>query len=162
MYLLWWAFLKDKKKCKNWFSILFFAIFILSLPAMLLLKSLHHSIWHPRYPISGLFLIFCRLLIKRRKDKLKRNGRPRKEFCSFSGAATQRWILQQLHSQTVLAHINAFPYKCTIKHPFRTTAIHEMSGNFWKLHHTVLSGKNKLFDNIIVTQNHAWLLPKVV
>jgi hypothetical protein len=34
------------------------------------------------------------------------------------GAATLRWILQQLHSKTVLAHIGAFPNKCTIKHPF--------------------------------------------
>jgi hypothetical protein len=45
--------------------------------------------------------------------------------------------------------INAFPNKCTIKHPFHTTAIHEKSGNL--LNHSVLSGKNKLFDNIILT-----------
>jgi hypothetical protein len=38
----------------------------------------------------------------------------------FKGAATLRWILQQLHSKTVLAHIGAFPNKCTIKHPFHT------------------------------------------
>jgi hypothetical protein len=37
------------------------------------------------------------------------------------GAATQRWILQQLLSKMVLAHISAFPKKCTIKHPFHTT-----------------------------------------
>jgi hypothetical protein len=39
--------------------------------------------------------------------------------CSCCGAATQRWIL---HSKKVLAHIGAFPNKCTIKHPFQTTA----------------------------------------
>ncbi len=31
-------------------------------------------------------------------------------------------ILQQLHSKTVLAHIGAFPNKCTIKHHCYTTA----------------------------------------
>jgi hypothetical protein len=35
------------------------------------------------------------------------------------GAAKLRWILQQLHFQTVLAHIGAFPNKCAIKHPFQ-------------------------------------------
>jgi hypothetical protein len=35
-------------------------------------------------------------------------------------AATLRWILQQLHSKTVLARIGACPNKCTIKHPFHT------------------------------------------
>ncbi len=74
------------------------------------------------------------------------------------GAATLRWILQQLHSKTVLAHIGAFPNKCTIKHPFHKWK----SGNLWKLHHSVLSGKNKLFYNITVTQNHTWHIPKVI
>jgi hypothetical protein len=32
-------------------------------------------------------------------------------------------VLQQLDSKTVLAHIGAFPDKCTIKHPFHTTSI---------------------------------------
>jgi hypothetical protein len=39
------------------------------------------------------------------------------------GAATLRWILQQLHSKTVLAHIGAFPNKCAIKQPFHTTEV---------------------------------------
>jgi hypothetical protein len=43
-------------------------------------------------------------------------------YISGMGAAALRWILPQLHSKTVLAHIGAFPYKCTIKHPFHTTA----------------------------------------
>jgi hypothetical protein len=38
------------------------------------------------------------------------------------GASTKRWILQQLHSETVVAHIGAFPNKCTIKYPLQTTA----------------------------------------
>jgi hypothetical protein len=38
------------------------------------------------------------------------------------GADTERWILQQLHSKTVLAHIGAFPNKCTIKHHCHTMA----------------------------------------
>jgi hypothetical protein len=51
------------------------------------------------------------------------------EVTKIFGAATLRWILQQLHSKTVLAHISAIPNKCTIKHPFHTTAIDEKSGN---------------------------------
>jgi hypothetical protein len=47
----------------------------------------------------------------------------------ITDAATKGWILQQLHSKTVLAHISAFPNKCNIKHPFYKTAIHEKSGN---------------------------------
>ncbi len=43
-------------------------------------------------------------------------------FPEQKGAATLLWLLQQLHSKTVLAHISAFPNKCTIKHPFHTTA----------------------------------------
>ncbi len=50
-----------------------------------------------------------------------------------------------MHSKTVLAHISAFPNKCTIKHPFHTTTIHEKSGNLRKLHYTVLSGKKQTF-----------------
>jgi hypothetical protein len=40
----------------------------------------------------------------------------------LKGAATQRWILEQLYSKTVLAHIGALPNECTIKHPLHTTA----------------------------------------
>jgi hypothetical protein len=36
-------------------------------------------------------------------------GKEKNKFAS--GAATLRWILQQLHSKTVLAHIGAFPNK---------------------------------------------------
>jgi hypothetical protein len=58
--------------------------------------------------------------------------------------------------KTLLAQISAFPNKCTIKHPFRTTSIHEKSGNLCiKITHSVLSGK-KLIANIILNQNHAW------
>ncbi len=64
----------------------------------------------------------------------------------WNGAATLRWILQQLHSKTVLAHISAFPNKCTTKHPFHTTDIHEKSGNLWKLHYSVLSGKKNFLQ----------------
>jgi hypothetical protein len=38
------------------------------------------------------------------------------------GAATEQWILQQLHSKTVLAHIGAFPNKCTIQQPLHAMA----------------------------------------
>jgi hypothetical protein len=38
----------------------------------------------------------------------------------FFGAATYRWILQHLHSKTVLDYISAFPNKCTIKKSFQT------------------------------------------
>jgi hypothetical protein len=40
----------------------------------------------------------------------------------LNGAATYRWILQQLHSKTVLAHFCALENKCTVKHPFHTKA----------------------------------------
>ncbi len=30
------------------------------------------------------------------------------------------------------------------------------------IHYSVLSGKNKLFYNIILTKNHAWHIPKVI
>jgi hypothetical protein len=33
----------------------------------------------------------------------------------LQGAATQGWILEQLHSITVLAHSGAFPNKYTVK-----------------------------------------------
>ncbi len=109
---------------------------ILIRPAAQVSPSFYMTSQIPNISLVSYFLSSSPASHRRRKDKLKRKGRPRKEFCSFSGAATLRWILRQLHSQTVLAHINAFPYKCTIKHPFRTTAIHEMFGNLWKLHHT--------------------------
>jgi hypothetical protein len=61
----------------------------------------------------------------------------------------------KLHSKTVLAHIGAFPNKCTIKHPF-TTATWKV-WNFYKNYITLFFlGKKQLFDNIILTQNHAW------
>ncbi len=70
----------------------------------------------------------------------------------LTGSATLRWILQQLHYKTVLAHIGAFPNKCT----------HEKSGNLRKLSHSCSVWKIKLFYNIILTQNHAWHIPKVI
>ncbi len=39
----------------------------------------------------------------------------------------------------------------TVKHPF-TQGLEF----YEELHHFVLSGENKLFDNIILAQNHAW------
>jgi hypothetical protein len=38
----------------------------------------------------------------------------------MNGAATLRWILQHLHSKMVLAHIGAFPNKCTKNTLFNT------------------------------------------
>ncbi len=65
-------------------------------------------------------------------------------------------ILQQLHSKTMLAHISAFPNKCTIKHPFHTKVIL----NVWICMKTTsfcsVWKKNKPFDNTILTQIHAW------
>ncbi len=82
-------------------------------------------------------------------------------FSRHNGAATVRWILQQLHSKTVLAHIGTFPNKCTLKQPFHTTSAWKV-WNFMKTHHSCLSGKNKLFDNIILTRTMHGILPKVV
>jgi hypothetical protein len=69
---------------------------------------------------------------------------------SQNGDATQRWILQQLHSKTVLAHISAFQNKCIIKHPFHTTA----PGKVWNFMKTIsfcsVLKKTILFDNITV------------
>jgi len=79
-------------------------------------------------------------------------------FCSSesqNGAATQRWILQQLHSKTVLAHISAFQNKCMHYNTLFTQRLHEKSGILLKQNHSVLSRKNKLFDNIKLTLNHA-------
>ncbi len=41
--------------------------------------------------------------------------------------------------------IGAFPNKCIFKHPFHTWK----SGNLWKLHHSVLSGKNTFLQYYI-------------
>ena len=76
----------------------------------------------------------------------------------FIGTATLRWILQQLHSKTVLAHIGAFPNKCTIKQPFSLNG-YMKSLEFYENYITLFSlEKNKLFDNIILTQDHAWYI----
>ncbi len=53
-------------------------------------------------------------------------------------ACTYRCISKQMHYKTLLSP-NGY-----------------MSGNLWKLEHSVLSGKKKLFYNIILTQNHTW------
>jgi hypothetical protein len=72
------------------------------------------------------------------------------------GAATQRWILEPQHSKTVLAHIGAFPKKCTLKHPFHTMATWKFC-KFCENYITLFClEENKLFDKIILTQNHAW------
>ncbi len=59
--------------------------------------------------------------------------------------------------KTMLAHISAFPNKCTIKHPFHTTAIHEKYGNLWKFHNSVMFS-TILYELIAM---HG-ILPKVV
>ncbi len=56
----------------------------------------------------------------------------------------------------MLAHIGAFPNKCTIKHPFHTTATWKVRKfRKTKLHHSVLSGKKLTFWQYYITQNHA-------
>ncbi len=73
-----------------------------------------------------------------------------------AGAATWRWILQQLRSKTVLAPIGAFPNKYTLKTPFSHNG-YIRSLEFYENYHFVLSGQNKLFDNNdMLAQNHAW------
>jgi hypothetical protein len=67
--------------------------------------------------------------------------------------AAQWWILEQLHSKTFLAHIGAFPNKCTIKHPFHTTQrLHEKSGNYENYITLLCLEKNKFYDKVILTQ----------
>ncbi len=58
---------------------------------------------------------------------------------------TYFWILQQLHSKTVLAHISALKYKCTIKYPFHTTATWKV-WNFMKNTSLCSIWRNKLFE----------------
>jgi hypothetical protein len=66
--------------------------------------------------------------------------------------------LQQLHSKTMLAHIGAFPNKCTIKHPLLTKATWKV----WNFMNTTFClEKDKLVDNVILTQNHAWHITQV-
>jgi hypothetical protein len=54
----------------------------------------------------------------------------------------------------VLAHIGAFPNKCTIKHTFHAMATWKV-WNFMKTTTLFSVWKKTFFDNIIITQNHA-------
>jgi hypothetical protein len=69
-------------------------------------------------------------------------------------------ITQAPSAKAVLAQISAFQNKqnkCTIKHSFHTTAIHMKSLDIYENCITLFClEKNLLFDNIILTQNHAW------
>ncbi len=69
-------------------------------------------------------------------------------------AATLRWILSQLHSKTVLAHIGAFPNKCTIKHPFSHNS-YMKNLEFYQNYITLFCLEKLIFWGIILTQNHA-------
>jgi hypothetical protein len=60
--------------------------------------------------------------ITQNRPEIKKNvGKKIGGHDRLNGAATKRWILQQLNSKTVLAHISAFQNRCTL-HPFHTTA----------------------------------------
>ncbi len=56
--------------------------------------------------------------------------------------------------QCLHAHIGAFPNKCTIKFPFHTTATWKVC-EFMKTTSLCSVWRNKIFDKIILTQNHA-------
>jgi hypothetical protein len=58
---------------------------------------------------------------------------------------------------TINTHIGAFPTNALLNTLF-TQWLHEQSRIIRKQHHSLLSGKYKLFDNIILTQNHAWYI----
>ncbi len=55
----------------------------------------------------------------------------------------------------MLAHIGAFPDKCIIKQPFHTTATWKVF-SFMKTTALCYVWKKTHFDNIILTQKHAW------
>ncbi len=59
------------------------------------------------------------------------------------GAATLQWILQHLHSKTVLAHIGAFPKKCTTKHSSYNGFM--KSPEFYENYITLVCQKQKTF-----------------